>query len=98
MLYEVITRNRNYIMYHWHSMPGGGAVDGRDGFAQIGHLIALGGLTLPNAEDYEQLYPVRFLKQEMRCDAAGPGIWRGGTGIDYEVEVADPATFSYNFV
>jgi N-methylhydantoinase B len=88
-------RDRDYIMYHWHSMPGGGAVDGRDGFAQIGHLIALGGLTLPNAEDYEQLYPVRFLKQEMRTDAAGPGTWRGGSGIDYEVEVADPATFYF---
>ena len=88
-------RQRDYIMYHWHSMPGGGAVDGRDGFAQIGHLIALGGLTLPNAEDYEQLYPVLFLKQEMRTDAAGPGIWRGGSGIDYEVDVADASTFYF---
>ena len=88
-------RQRDYIMYHWHSMPGGGAVDGCDGFAQIGHLIALGGLTLPNAEDYEQLYPVRFLKQEMRTDAAGPGIWRGGSGIDYEVDVADASTFYF---
>lgn len=88
-------RQRDYIMYHWHSMPGGGAVDGRDGFAQIGHLIALGGLTLPNAEDYEQLYPVRFLKQEMRRDAAGAGRWRGGPGVDYEVDVEDPATFYF---
>ncbi|MCG8691989.1 MAG: hydantoinase B/oxoprolinase family protein, partial [Minwuiales bacterium] len=44
-----------YVMYHWNSMPGGGAVEGRDGFNQIGHLIALGGLTLPNVETYEQL-------------------------------------------
>ena len=84
-----------YVMYHWNSMPGGGAVEGRDGFNQIGHLIALGGLTLPNVETYEQLYPVRFLKQEFRCDAAGAGAFRGGTGIDYEVEVLAEAEYSF---
>ncbi|MBT3333413.1 MAG: hydantoinase B/oxoprolinase family protein, partial [Rhodospirillaceae bacterium] len=46
-----------FVMYHWNSAPGGGADDGRDGFNQIGHLIALGGLVLPNVETYEQLYP-----------------------------------------
>lgn len=84
-----------YVMYHWNSMPGGGAVEGRDGFNQIGHLIALGGLTLPNVETYEQLYPVRFLKQEFRCDAAGAGAFRGGTGIDYAVEVLEGAEYSF---
>ncbi|MCG8692253.1 MAG: hydantoinase B/oxoprolinase family protein, partial [Minwuiales bacterium] len=84
-----------YVMYHWNSMPGGGAVEGRDGFNQIGHLIALGGLTLPNVETYEQLYPVRFVKQEFRCDAAGAGAFRGGTGIDYAVEVLEGAEYSF---
>ena len=84
-----------YVMYHWNSMPGGGAVEGRDGFNQIGHLIALGGLTLPNVETYEQLYPVRFVKQEFRRDSAGPGAFRGGTGIDYEVEVLEEAEYSF---
>jgi N-methylhydantoinase B len=88
-------RGRDFIMYHWHAMPGGGAVDGRDGFGQIGHLIALGGLTIPNLEDYEQLYPIRYLKHELRCDGGGPGAWRGGTGVEYIVEMTDPVTFYF---
>lgn len=89
------TRDRDFIMYHWHAMAGGGAVDGRDGFGQIGHLIALGGLTLPNLEDYEQLYPVRYLRHELRPDGGGPGKWRGGTGVEYLVKMQDPATFYF---
>ena len=84
-----------FVMYHWISVPGGGAVDGRDGFNQIGHLIALGGLVLPNVETYEQLYPVVFNRQEFRLDAAGAGTYRGGTGCDYEVEVRVPAEYAF---
>ena len=84
-----------YVMYHWNALPGGGAVEGRDGFNQIGHLIALGGLTLPNVETYEQLYPARFIRQEFRCDAAGSGQYRGGTGVDCEVEVTGDGEYSF---
>jgi N-methylhydantoinase B len=76
-----------FVMYHWNSAPGGGGVEGRDGFNQIGHLIALGGLVLPNVETYERLYPVLFKRQEFRTDAAGPGAYRGGTGCHFEVQV-----------
>ena len=79
-----------YVMYQWAGAPAGGGVEGRDGFHLIGHLITLGGLTLPNLETYEQLYPVRFHRQELRCDSAGPGRFRGGAGCDYEVEVFTP--------
>ena len=72
-----------------------GAVEGRDGFHLIGHLITLGGLTLPNLETYEQLYPVRFHRQELRCDSAGPGRFRGGAGCDYEVEIFTPADYAF---
>ena len=68
---------------------------GRIGFHLVGHLITLGGLTLPNLEVYEQLYPVRFRRQELRCDSAGPGRFRGGAGADYEVEVTTPADYAY---
>ena len=88
-------RERGFIMYHWHAMPGGGAVEGRDGFEQIGHLISLGGLTIPNLEDYEQLYPVRYIRHELRRDGGGPGTWRGGCGVDYLVEVHDSSTFHF---
>ena len=86
---------RDYIVYHFQAMPGGGAVRGRDGFAQVGHLSALGGLFIPNVEPYEQLYPVRFLRQELRCDGAGAGEYRGGPGIDYEVSMEFPIVMHF---
>ena len=84
-----------YVFYHGAAAAGGGAVQGRDGFNQIGHLCTLGGLTMPNVEVYEQLYPVQFHRQEFRIDAAGVGRWRGGSGCDYEVEIKTPATHSF---
>ena len=86
---------RTYVVYHWGGNSGAGAVKGRDGFNQIGHLITLGGLVLPNAETQEQLYPVRVTKQEFRCDSAGAGEFRGGSGIEYEVVYPDNAEFSF---
>jgi N-methylhydantoinase B len=84
-----------YVMYQWAGAPAGGGVEGRDGFHLIGHLITLGGLTLPNLETYEQLYPARFRRQELRCDTAGPGRFRGGAGCDYEVEMFTPADYAF---
>ena len=84
-----------FVMYHWNGISGGGAVKGRDGFNQIGHMIALGGLTLANVESYEQLYPMRFGRQEFRTNAAGAGEFRGGSGVDYEVTVQVPADYSF---
>jgi N-methylhydantoinase B len=37
---------------------------------------------------------VRFLRQAFRADGGGAGAWRGGTGIDYAVEVERPAVLS----
>ena len=84
-----------YVMYQWAGAPAGGGVEGRDGFHLIGHLITLGGLTLPNLETYEQLYPVRFKRQELRCDTAGAGRFRGGAGCDYEVEMFTSADYAF---
>ena len=84
-----------FVMYHWSAAAGGGAAPGRDGFGQIGHLIAYGGLTLPDVEFTEQRYPVHYHRQEFRTDGGGPGRWRGGTGIDYEVDVLTPARWSF---
>ena len=84
-----------WVMYHWNGNSGAGAVRGRDGFNQMGPMITLGGLVIPNAETYERLYPVRIIRHEMRSDAAGAGQWRGGTGVDYEVEVLASAEYSF---
>ncbi|MEL6984466.1 MAG: hydantoinase B/oxoprolinase family protein, partial [Actinomycetota bacterium] len=84
-----------FVMYHWSAAAGGGATGARDGFNQIGHLIALGGLTLADVETAEQAYPVRFRRQEFRVDGGGPGQYRGGTGIEYEIDVQSPARWSF---
>jgi N-methylhydantoinase B len=76
-----------YVMYHWNCLSAAGAVAERDGFHQIGLIGALGGLTIPNVEAYERLYPVRILRHELRADSAGAGERRGGAGVDYEAEV-----------
>lgn len=89
------TNGTTWVLYHWVGLSGAGAVAGRDGFNQIGPIVTLGGLTLPNSETYEQLYPVAVRRQEFRCDGGGPGAFRGGTGVDYEVELLDPVEFSF---
>ncbi|WP_417518325.1 hydantoinase B/oxoprolinase family protein [Minwuia sp.] len=84
-----------FVMYNWAANAGAGAVQGRDGFNQIGLLVSLGGLHLPNAEGFERIYPVRIRRQEFRTDGGGAGEFRGGSGIDYEVETRVPATYSF---
>lgn len=86
---------RSWVMYQWHAMGTPGATAERDGFPQMGHLITLGGLDLPNLEFHEQLYPVLYRQWELRCDAAGPGTKRGGTGVIYEADITVPATWSF---
>lgn len=86
---------RSWVMYQWHAMGTPGATAERDGFPQMGHLISLGGLDLPNLEFHEQMYPVRYRRWELRCDAAGPGAHRGGTGVCYEADILRPAAWSF---
>jgi N-methylhydantoinase A len=86
---------RSWVMYQWHAMGTPGATAERDGFCQMGHLISLGGLDLPNLEFHEQHYPVRYRRWELRCDAAGPGQQRGGTGVHYEADILRPAAWSF---
>jgi N-methylhydantoinase B len=85
----------NFVMYHWHGLPAAGAVRGRDGFPTTGTVPTLCGLRLANVEAYEQLYPVRIHRYEMRRDAGGAGEFRGGTGIDYEADVERAADYSF---
>ena len=86
---------RSWVMYQWHAMGTPGATAERDGFPQMGHLISLGGLDLPNLEFHEQVYPVRYRRWELRTDAAGPGARRGGAGVCYEADLLAPALWSF---
>lgn len=85
----------NMVVYHFFGGAGGGAVRGRDGWPNMGPMPTFGGLKLPNAETYEQLYPIHVHRHEMRCDAAGPGEFRGGAGVHYEVDVRIPAEYTF---
>ncbi|MGE0418012.1 MAG: hydantoinase B/oxoprolinase family protein [Acetobacteraceae bacterium] len=85
----------SWVMYQWHAMGTPGATAERDGFPQMGHLNSLGGLDLPNLEFHEQLFPVRYRRWEMREDAGGPGMRRGGTGMHYEADILVPCTWSF---
>ncbi|MCB9957203.1 MAG: hydantoinase B/oxoprolinase family protein [Rhodospirillaceae bacterium] len=86
---------RTYVMYHWHGSSAPGAVKGRDGFPAAGQLCTLGGMNLPNAETYEQIYPVTVLRHEMRTDGGGAGEYRGGTGLHYEAVAHGEAQYSF---
>lgn len=87
-------KNEFFVIYHWLGGPGTGAVMGRDGLDLIGNLPTLGALTIPNLEHYEQDYPVHFIRQEIRKDGGGPGKWRGGTSVDYEVYIKSSVSCS----
>ena len=89
------TAGKPYVMFHWNELPGAGAVEGRDGFNEIGPMITLGGLSLSNVETYERLYPVTIWRELFREDGGGPGKFRGGTGVDYVVDVQGPSITSF---
>jgi N-methylhydantoinase A len=85
----------SWVMYQWHAMGSPGATAERDGFPQMGHLISLGGLDIPNLEFHEQLFDVRYQRWEFRTDAGGPGKRRGGSGVCYEADILVPTTWSF---
>ena len=85
----------SWVMYQWHAMGSPGATAERDGFPQMGHLISLGGLDIPNLEFHEQLFDVRYQRWEFRSDAGGPGTQRGGSGVCYEADILVPTTWSF---
>ncbi|MFC1491286.1 hydantoinase B/oxoprolinase family protein [Nitrospinota bacterium] len=87
-------RGEFFVVYHWGGGPGTGAVQGRDGLDLIGNLPTLGALTVPNLEHYEQVYPMHFIRQELRTDGGGPGRWRGGMSVIYETEIKVPVSCS----
>lgn len=46
-------------------------------------------------EAVEGIYPLRFLKYELRMDSGGPGKWRGGVGVERSwMMLASSATLS----
>ncbi|MBB4365214.1 N-methylhydantoinase B [Bradyrhizobium sp. CIR18] len=86
---------RYYVAYQWLAQPGTGAVKGRDGFNILGQITTLGGLALPEVEDFETSYPFLVERQEFVTDGGGPGRYRGGTGAEAIVRVKRAAEYSF---
>lgn len=84
-----------YVLYHWNGSPAAGAVSERDGFGTMGQMTTLGGMMLPNVESWERIFPIRIEKAEFRTDGGGAGRRRGGTGVDYTVDVMKEAEYSF---
>ena len=45
--------------------------------------------TIPPLEILEAAYPVRFTQWALRTDSGGPGLYRGGLGAVYEIELLE---------
>jgi N-methylhydantoinase B len=68
---------------------GGGASAGADGLANIPSVTSIA--PAPSVEALESAYPVRVLRYRLREGEPGPGRYRGGPGVELEVEVPDAA-------
>ncbi len=79
---------RRYVDILFLALKGGsGAVAHCDGYDHIGLINTAGGLL---AQDYEMLEvqtPHRLLRHEYLADSAGAGRWRGGLGVETELEI-----------
>lgn len=61
----------------------------------MGQITTLGGLALPDVEDFETSYPFLVERQEFVTDGGGRGRYRGGTGAEATVQVRHPAEYSF---
>ncbi|MGI9484291.1 MAG: hydantoinase B/oxoprolinase family protein [Geminicoccaceae bacterium] len=53
--------------------------------------------TIPPLEILEAAYPVRFTQWALRDDSGGPGLYRGGLGAVYEIELLEEAADAFLF-
>lgn len=68
------------------SMGAGGARAGLDGVDGIPFFFFASGGYDRNVEAYEWQNPVRYRAYRLSRDSAGPGEWRGGCGVEKEIE------------
>jgi N-methylhydantoinase B len=61
---------------------GAGAIWGTDGWHGNHSPISSGGLSYPEIEICESMYPAMWTKWEFITDSGGAGKWFGGTGIE----------------
>lgn len=65
---------------------GGGGTQGADGYDHIGLIACGGGLLAQDPEMFEMKEPLFLHRFEYMPDSSGPGQWRGGLGVEMEME------------
>jgi len=65
---------------------GGGGTQGADGYDHIGLIACGGGLLAQDPEMFEMKDPLFLHKFEYMTDSGGAGQWRGGLGVEMEME------------
>ena len=82
---------RDFIWHLFQARPGGGGSSGGDGWHNSGEWHSAGGLKFGSVELAEARFPLYFRKHEFRPDSAGDGEFRGGNGVDLELEMETDA-------
>ena len=81
-------RQSPYVDILFLGMKGGsGGTRGCDGYDHIGMIDASGGVLDQDYEMMEQQVPHLVRRHEYLPDSAGAGCWRGGLGIETELEL-----------
>ncbi len=73
---------------------GAGAMWETDGWSCCGAQAAFGGMRTGNVEELELQVPIRIHRFELAPNTEGPGRWRGGFGVDVEIEPLGPIAVS----
>jgi N-methylhydantoinase B len=75
---------------YYETIAGGwGGRNGLDG-VDVTHSHMTNSMNTP-IEVLEALYPMRFLRYEMRKDSGGAGEWRGGVGLERSWQLLSPS-------
>jgi len=78
--------NEKYVVTTFDMDGGAGAVRGFDGFEGATSIGTLGEVNKGNVEEVEMRFPWRTVCWEFATDTSGAGLWRGASGMHWEVE------------
>lgn len=66
---------------------GGGGTAGADGYSHVGLIASGGAIAAQDPEMFEAMNPFLVRRFEYRQDSGGAGQWRGGLGVETELEL-----------
>ena len=83
-----------WVMFSFFGGGHGGNGTG-DGLSHGNAPISMA--TIPPLEIFEAAYPIAFRKWALRKDSGGPGVFRGGLGATYQIEVLNENAMGFFF-